>query len=81
MSGVYSDEYEKYKYHKPVFACSGSFLGTEISGFSMNYMYEGLGITYPEKVKCEFCDSIYYVSKENTRCPSCGASYQKKQMF
>ena len=51
--------------------CSGSFWNaSEVLHYPNSH--------YPEAVKCDFCDSKFYISKENIRCPNCGASYYNK---
>jgi hypothetical protein len=32
-----------------------------------------------EKVKCEFCNSLFYTDKENLRCPNCGHLIMKSR--
>ena len=66
MSGNYSDKYMK-GFHE-----DAKFLQVNCSG---SYDYK---TDYSEKVICEFCKSSFWLSKENIRCQSCGASYYDK---
>lgn len=59
------------------FNCSGTYLGHYHNPYSTDQIYQGLGITC-EKVKCEFCDSVFVFSKDNNKCQNCGASYSPK---
>lgn len=70
MSGMYNEKYGS----KSLFsACSGSYMNLN---FDKRFDYQNSH--YPEAVKCDFCDSKFYVSEENIRCPNCGASYYNK---
>lgn len=75
MSGVWNEDYDK-KYYYTTPMCSGPFLNLNVqeSGISWDH-------GYIERVMCEFCDTIFYVDKEVSKCPSCGASHYKKKMF
>ena len=63
-----------------IFYGSGTFLGNYHNPYSTDQIYQGLGLTY-EKVKCEFCDSVFVFSQNTTKCPNCGASYSDKCKF
>lgn len=63
----------------PAWASSGSYMFIPNSySYSNNQIYEGLGI---KQVKCEFCLSEYYFSKDNTSCKNCGATYIEKNKY
>lgn len=69
MSGVYEDIYR-------FVSCSGVIMSPNMFNYTDNYTKK-----YSEIIQCEYCRSLYSIDEKNTRCPSCGASYQKKQTF
>lgn len=57
---------------------SGVYIGCSGSFWTGNEVLYHPNSNCPEKVKCDFCDSQFFVSKESIRCPNCGASYYNK---
>lgn len=69
MSGVYEDIYR-------FVSCSGVIMSPNMFNYTDNYTK-----VYSETIQCEYCRNLYSIDEKNTRCPGCGASYQKKRMF
>lgn len=59
-------------------SCGSGLMPSYYTAISDDQIYEGLGI---KQVKCEFCLSEYYFSKENTSCKNCGATYIEKNKY